>query len=95
MRLARVVFLHEVPSPRVKSFSRTHWHSVFESSAFMITIEGGAVRIVDRDSGIGYLYPWSNVAAAEPEQAPIEVPLCGTADPSAQTISTAKKRGSG
>lgn len=90
MRLARVVFLHEVPSPRVRSFSRTHWHSVFESAAFMITVEGGAVRIVDRDTGIGYLYPWSNVAAAEPEQSPVEVTLCGTHD---QSGKTASKRG--
>lgn len=72
MKIARVVFVREVPSPRVVSQSRSHWVLSFEGPDFAITRDGDTLSVTSRETGRELLYPWCLVAGAEPEQLPAE-----------------------
>lgn len=66
MRLVRVMFAYEVPSPSAPSVSRVNWCSSFAGVHLQIARDGDCVRIADSETGRTFLYPWSAVAAAEP-----------------------------
>ena len=66
MKLQRVIFQREVPSPAAPSVARTNWWSSFEGAKFLITRSGDTVSIGCQETGRTFLYPWDSVAAAEP-----------------------------
>ena len=68
MRLSRIAFQREVPTPLTPSLARTNWQASFDDHLYAIDRQGDTVAITHRESGRTYLYPWAHVAGAEAEQ---------------------------
>jgi hypothetical protein len=74
MKMSRVVFAREVPSPAVASLSRSSWVLSFDAPQFLILRQGDTLSVTARETGREILYPWASVTAAEPLSEPTQLP---------------------
>lgn len=70
MKLSRIAFQREVPTPLTPSFSRTNWQASFDDQLYAIDRQGDTVAITHRESGRTFLYPWAHVAGCEADLLP-------------------------
>jgi hypothetical protein len=76
MKIARIMFVSEVPSPSGQSLARQNWITTFNAAEFHIARQGDTVIVTSKETGRTLHFPWSLVAAAEPDPQPCEaVPL--------------------
>lgn len=69
MIFARIAFRMEVPTPKAASISRSNWIQSFDRTEYLIQRDGDTVYVTHKETGAQLVYPWSNVAGGELDQA--------------------------